>query len=847
MISLAYRMLKKQKRRTLLICCTAAISIFFILAINAAYHSYSRMQLENAYTYGGRWDIRMIVTDPDMLRELSINKDISYSGILDNTYSARLNKIAEEIKTGTSAYYIDHYYLSLLGCPRNSYSLLQYQLLEGKWPESPDEIVLPSDFDYNGNSIKDGTIKVGSSIELEVGTRIQETGMITQELNVREPEMFKPEAVRTFHVSGIMDYSNHTTGIYVSYAVTASDGNFQKVAAAYYRSKDLSFQGLRKTVKEFELAYPNTEFNTNYFVEKALYVIEESDFMKSVKYGMYIFEMLIILTGLSIVCILTFQSVRENTGNMKLMRVLGGERRHIFIIYGSQGLMTGAAGCILGSLIYLLFVISVKLLLPYLMYTNMDDIKLTLPGWVLPGTITSILIIIPVIIIFHASREFSKLRKKSNKYNINNTKQKQNRKTVKWEELNLFSLAKSNIKHAPVRNLILTFVLVIAMSAISMGVPFCMAVYQQSIRALDIAYKSDYYVLENGISYALDLLWDEIPSINSYVKRFTSNLKVAIPEERITADAKRCMDMVQTPVEDHVYYVSTAFMSVNEGFYKRLSAQNPSLPSYEDFVRSGNCYIVNKVLLPSGDIVPITDYKVNDILYASTYEDNPAAFSLTIGGILESGVGELFEGNADLYVYIPEDVYLKYIKVNTHTMYYVDAKKGETKILGELLQAAQQKYQFYLQDNVTENEAAKDAGMIQLVVAASSIVALLAMCSICISIIMKLDMIYRTREFAVYRALGVNRRQAFSLHLYEHFIPLCYATAGAFIINTIMRLIIMAGVFQAYKISGFIIITSAVITYMAFLGFAALNCLGITKQHYKKSITACLTEDYRNE
>lgn len=848
MIRLAFKMLKKQKKRTLLICCSVAIAIFFILAVNAVYHSYHSMQLDNAYDYGGQWDIKMVTTEQEMIRRLSMEKGISYCGILDNTYSARLDKIEEKEKAGTSVAYIDHYYLTLLGCNKNSYSVLTFQLLQGKWPEKSDEIVLPSDFEYDGQSVKDGTIAVGNNIKLEVGKRIQETGAVTQNINVMEPEVFELSYYQTYKVSGIIDYSNYTSGIYINYGITGSDGAFPEVATVYYKSKYLSFENLRKLEEDFELTFQNVTFDTNKYVEKALYVVEESDFMKSVKYGMYLFEMLIVLIGLSIVCILTLQSAKANTRQMDLIRVLGGERKHIFTIYGSQGFMIGVMSCILGSFFFQLLTYIINLLFPYIMNnTTIDEMRLTLPGWLLPITIVIILIIMPAISIITALHELVRHKNEIKQFNKKRIMSNKKRKAVIWEELDLFSLAKGNVKRAPIRNRILTTALMIALVVVSLGVPICIATYRQGVRATGISYSADYFIVKNGISHALDSLWTELPSFRSCDKIYTSNQKVMLPEGRITTNAKRCMDMVQTPVKDHIYTVSPTIISVNESFFLRLSAQNPGLPSYVEFSKSSSCFIVNKVLLPSGSIMPIIDYTVNDTINITTYGDNTTTFPLYIGGILDRGHEDLIESNADLMIYIPEDVYLNNIYSNTHTMYYIDTKPGEEKIMGEFLQSAQQKYQFYLQDNVTEYEAAKDSATIQLIVTISSMLVLLAMCGICITILMRLDMIHRTMEYAVYRALGVDRKQAFVLHFYEHLIPICYAIVGAFVINIGMMFLIMKGVFQYYQINGLTVVISSFVTCIVFLILILLNCFNLTKQQYAKNISICLQEDYRNE
>lgn len=811
---MALQILFAKKRRSILACFVVAFCVLFILLVNTIYISYRNIQIENGYAYGGSWDIAVQVEAGGQQGAAKLLSDITLAGTINNTYSARLDKIPEDKKEGYNSIYADCYYLSLLGIGSVEDNVLPYELVEGKWPENDNEIVLPHKFEYDGASVNQGSIQVGDKITLEVGCRIKSDGTISQE-QIEDYEEFTDNGLKEYTVCGIMKYDNYTTGNYVSYGFVGMDneaigGSDNEVMTMYYKLNNLNPQNLKNTYKEIIDNGNVIDVKKNTYIENALYVVYESDLMKSVKYGLYIFEAFIILLGFSIICVNQYQNIKEDEKQLILLHTIGAEKRHICYIYCVQNFIVGLTGLALALLLFIGFRKLIQVIFPVVMRSQLfrSDMLAVKPAFIMVVLILTLLGMLCLTMIL-IRKEFTRIciPKKGLKRVRNRRTSSKNRAPMK----SIFELAANNIKFAKARNRILMLIITIILVVLSVGIPICRSAYQYSVEASKAASFADFFIIMNEVSDKLDQELNQMESISNIDRVYTSFKRCYIPAEALGEKVIASINEQYPQTEGNSYipfnenneYVySASVASVNEKFYEKLKQMNDYLPTYKEFAEGDNCLIFGELLLPEQDEridVGASIGAYMDTIDLWSYDEIPVKTELQIKAVLERILLDETENYVNVIVYVPENLYKEKYYNNSYTMYFADGYSGRMDELGEQLKQISRKYSVIVQDNISESSAAKDSLTIQFISITAGIIMLVMMGMVSIYVIMKVDYISRIRTYITYRALGLSRCQAVLLQFTEQMISLINALLLSAATVVILSFSILHGIMVYYN------------------------------------------------
>lgn len=850
MIKMSLRILSAKKRKNILSCLVVTFCVLFILVINTVYVGYCNVQIENGYHYGGRWDIAVKIDAASQDTDAKTISDMTLVGTINNTYSARLDAIPEDEKEGPYAVYADHYYLSLLEIGSIKDNVLPYELLEGNWPRSNNEIVIPERFEYNGISVRQGDLKVGDKISLELGQRIKSDGTITQD-QIEDTEEFINSKVKEFTVSGIMKYDNYTTGNYVTYGYMGSDNanaSTGEVVTKYYKLNHLNPKNLHNEYKKIINNKELLNVEKNNYIENALYVVYESDLMKSIKYGLYIFEAFIILLGFGIICVNQYQNIKEDEKSLVLLHSIGAEQKHIRSIYYFQNFIVGITGLSVALLLFVGIKRMIYAIFPMIMRSkNMSlgilDISTVFIVGELLITLLGMLLIARILV----KREFAKIcimKRRKKKQSIRSASKK--RAPVR----SIFGLALNNIKFAKARNRILTLIFTIIIIVISVGLPVCLSVYHLSVAASKAESAADFYLIMNGISDKHDKDLDKLNSISCYYRQYTSNQLCYIPAkalgDRVVKQIK--LQYPDTPGntykpfnDKNEYNYSASIISVNEKFYNSLKKMNNYLPSFKEFASGDNCMIFGTLYISAEDetinVGKIIGANMKSIDFYSRLE-NPVITHLQIQSIVEKCRSDVFKDYVVIDIYVPEKLYLEKMSMNSFTMYFVDGYSGRTNELGEQLKLLSNKDSFLVQDNVSASSAAKDSLTIQYISIAVGMIMMVLLGIVSIYVVMKYDFISRTETYISYRTIGLERRQAVFLQFSEQLISLVNAVIVSSVALAIFRFTILRGIMAYYGVGlndiAFIMIPAIIFIILLILW----NSVRVSRERYKIKISS---------
>ena len=850
MIKMSLRILSSKKRKNVLSCIVVAFCVLFILIINTVYVGYRNVQIENGYHYGGKWDIAVKVDSSNQETAANSISDMTVVGTINNTYSARLDVIPEDEKEGPYAAYAEYYYLSLLGIGSIEDNVLPFELLEGNWPSNNNEIVVPERFEYNGESVGQENLKVGDKISLEIGQRIKSDGSITQD-QIEDTEKFSNTKEREFTVSGIMKYDNYTTGNYISYGFIGSDKentSMGEVVTQYYKLNHLTPNNLNnkyKMVKDDKLLI-NVEKNN--YIENALHVVYESDLMKSIKYGLYIFEVFIILLGFGIICVNQYQNIKEDEKLLVLLHSIGSEQKHIRYIYYFQNFIVGITGMALALLLFVGFQKIIYAIFPLIMRSQdiSSGILEVSSFFVVVELIITLLgmLLIARILVTRVFGKICIMKKRKKKQSIHIASKK--RTSVK----SIFGLALNNIKVAKARNNILTLIFTIIIIVISVGLPVCLSAYHLSVSASKAESVTDFYLIMSGISDKSDIDLDKVNSISSYYRQYTSNQRCYIPAkalgDRVVEHIKEQYSNTDissyTPFNDkNEYNYSASIISVNEKFYNSIKKMNDYLPSFEEFAKGDNCMIFGALYIAAEDetidVGKLIGANMKSIDFYSA-EDKPVKTSLKIQSILGKCQYDVLDDYVNINVFVPEKLYLEKMKVNSSTMYFVDGYSGRTNELGEELKLLGKKDSFIVQDNVSASSAAKDSLTIQYISIAVGMIMMVLLGVVSIYVVMKYDFISRAGTYSTYRTIGLERRQAVFLQFSEQLISLVNAVIVSSVGMALFSFTILRGVMAYYEI-GLNDIALIMIPAILFIMLIILwNSVRVSKERYKINISS---------
>ena len=155
---LVIKSLKLNTKRTIGTIIGIVLSVALICAVSSMVSSFRQTLVENAINESGYYHIELLNINDNDINKLKLNKDIKDINLV--------------YKLGYSSIEIDSTfpYIEIASMDKDSLSNLSYELIEGRYPENDNEIVI-------SNKVKlKGTYKVGDVINLNVGDRVDGEG-----------------------------------------------------------------------------------------------------------------------------------------------------------------------------------------------------------------------------------------------------------------------------------------------------------------------------------------------------------------------------------------------------------------------------------------------------------------------------------------------------------------------------------------------------------------------------------------------------------------------------------------------------------------------------------------------
>lgn len=155
---LVIKSLKLNTKRTIGTIIGIILSVALICAVSSMVSSFRQTLVENAINESGYYHIELLNINDNDINKLKLNKDIKDINLV--------------YKLGYSSIEIDSTfpYIEIASMDKDTLSNLSYELIEGRYPENDNEIVI-------SNKIKlKGKYKVGDVINLNVGDRVDGEG-----------------------------------------------------------------------------------------------------------------------------------------------------------------------------------------------------------------------------------------------------------------------------------------------------------------------------------------------------------------------------------------------------------------------------------------------------------------------------------------------------------------------------------------------------------------------------------------------------------------------------------------------------------------------------------------------
>lgn len=784
---LSIKLFRRHLKRNLVMMLGISITMFFAISIISVFFSYNDMLIENAYTYGGKWDLKIDANDKMSRVDLLSDPRITHIGQVQTVWTARLDPITESEKEGPSAAFATHWLMALQGCDSNSFDMLQNQLQAGHWPQDDNEIVLPLSFALNGKSIQNGDIKIGDTISFEVGKRIADGGNINHQQQIESPEKFEEVISRTYTVCGILSGYDRSSGVFVSSGVVKTS-NFNESSIFLLKTNATTQSELDEITssirQDFSLA--PEQIAQNEFLANAFLTIEKSDYFQSIAYGGILF-----IVGLVIVCSGTIlnnllMTVSESSKRIGLLRMVGAQRAHIYSIFIFQSLLTAAGSSLIGVMLSHTAVGTVTKLIGAIKLSEFSDIDITIQPRVVVITVLISFFINVALAFVTAKTTYSLTPVKAFQSGLSVSDYKANNSNLinlVGRVSNSMAVAWRGLARKKLRSIIIVIALIISLSTMTAGFSIGASLWQKSQRELR-GFSVDYFVIFSHDSDKSEQLLSILPPVERNTVMYTSNRNIDIPNQYITPEIIEFLG-----IGNNDLLSSMTICSIDKSLYNFLNPEGKLMP-FEDFEKSDGCLIANTAILTSeasaaqlndeGEVifteeppeteervVPITTYSIGDSLELFPDFGSEDSIKLPIQGVLSKSHISPVENSVDTIIYISEDLFRKHITEGFHRMMFIDALPGEQDEIGQFLLENKGSFGYYFQDNTLVAGSIKDNNTIQTITILAVITVIVFLCVISIYSIVRTDFYQRRRETALARALGESLSSALKIRLLE--------------------------------------------------------------------------------
>lgn len=338
------RTLKMNKVRTLITIIGIILSVSMLTAVTTFISSMQQFSINHAISVDGSWHGVLYGMNKEELNTLLTDEEVVEAGIGQYIGYAFGNTV-NEYKP----------YIYIYGLGEGFRDLLPVKLLEGRFPDTGEEIILPKHLIYNGGV----EVQLGDEISLEIGDRYTEgevlyqqtpflkeettdgiessDSIILEELKIRERKSYK--------VVGFYErptFEGHSAPGYT--ALTVADNDSNGIYDSYIRVKKP--KNIYTYVEKYE--GKGASFNSDYL--RYLNASNNDSFNKTL-YSLGAILIVIIMFGsISLIYNAFSISVSERMKQFGLLSSIGGTKRQIIKSVLFEAIVLSGIGIPLGIL-----------------------------------------------------------------------------------------------------------------------------------------------------------------------------------------------------------------------------------------------------------------------------------------------------------------------------------------------------------------------------------------------------------------------------------------------------------------------------------------------------------------
>lgn len=190
---LTLRNLKLNKKRTIVTVIGIILSVALLTAVASMFFSAKESMIRYQKQEQGDYHYGFLGVPQEKLKELSQNRKIETTYVVNNLGYAKLSGVTNEYKP----------YAYVREFDENALKNMGITLKEGRLPENDGEVLIPTHLKTNGGL----DLKVGETITLEIGTRVSEGEKLVQSdpLSKEIPEEIVDTQTKTYKIVGIME------------------------------------------------------------------------------------------------------------------------------------------------------------------------------------------------------------------------------------------------------------------------------------------------------------------------------------------------------------------------------------------------------------------------------------------------------------------------------------------------------------------------------------------------------------------------------------------------------------------------------------------------------------------
>lgn len=794
-LKLALRYFKSQKKRNTITIFSIVMAVALFASTGILIMSFQNMFRESHAQTKGDWHYRAY-TDSSSSQQITsdIAKDFQYNilideaGVVAEDNYIKVGLVDEDNANTTSANDYTFYNLKELDSAALKMFPYESQLVEGRMPQNSNEMCISNgstSFWTDGNPIgKQATFDIGTGIEYSDDGVFDFT--------------FNQTGTRTLTIVGVYQRFRFGKVPNVSEAFTLDPiGNHSY--SIYFKVNPVSNykNSVNQIMSDMELnSYAKYQSNDGYL----RWIGQGDDNMRFAFIGVFAILLLIIIITMTTVIKNSFTlSYSEKISQFGLLSCIGCTQKQIRKIVLFESLITWGIAQPFGIIIAIIVMKVVISVISKIELDMVNNIEGVISIWPIVIAMTASLITTLISSYLPAKKAGAVSPVEAIKGNIIEQETSPRGKTRMGILGFSYSMAKKNINRHKGRyrttlaSIIVSVVLFVTVAGLSIGLNYSLKNYAGGYSAeffLSSNHhspkeKQAYLNLENELkTYEEVELVETVHPLPVYVD---------IPEDRIPKDYEKTFSryfMIDTPYIRETKYgmLGSALKQVDivpiqRENYNTLVFEGNS-PTYDDLVNNNEVLICQTETFRkngSMSVIKFSDFTAGDVLnIGTTYQGNLIDIrQATIAGELKETPWYV-ETRSKGYIVVPQENILLYLSMYsnaTEVLYYngmvsIKAKDGMAETLSDRLQLATSSsfdaYNgFALNSPYEKIKELTDTVLIINIFIYGFITVIVLMCSLNIFNTIATNLANRSREIAMLRCVGMDKKQLFKSLMFE--------------------------------------------------------------------------------